>query len=38
MEETQNMRKYCISNILSTDMKKHKDITQAFEIKLAYNS
>ncbi|EGR27193.1 hypothetical protein IMG5_200380 [Ichthyophthirius multifiliis] len=34
-EETQNMRKFCISNILSTDMKKHKDLTQAFEIKLA---
>ena len=30
------LRKYCISNILSTDMKKHKEITQSFEIKLTY--
>ncbi|EGR33315.1 hypothetical protein IMG5_056380, partial [Ichthyophthirius multifiliis] len=36
VNEQKTIRKYCISNILSTDMKKHKEITQQFEIKLTY--
>ncbi|KAL4472006.1 hypothetical protein ABPG72_018508 [Tetrahymena utriculariae] len=35
-EDVKNIRKYCISNILSTDMKKHQELTKQFEIKLTY--
>lgn len=35
-EDFKTIRKYCISNILSTDMKKHQELTKQFEIKLTY--